>query len=348
MRDLFLVILTVGLQLYSGSGYVIAAPEPTPPIATNVRPRIACDAPVFKFGDRDETETVEHTFVISNTGSKPLEILKIKAACGCTATSMGRRILPPGESENLKATLKLKGRRGLQKKSIRVQSNDATQPVLTLWMEGTARVELALDSAFVNFGQLSSKNAASERLTHLLSRDSTIEITDIQGASERFEVTAQSDAKGLQRDIRVRLIPPFTKGYIRGDFTIYTSHTNHAPLRLSVSGMMPAGIMVMPRKIMLRGQHPTGVRRLIIVRAGSIEKFKVLDVEVPDKRITWKLSVLRPGTYRIALEDVPVDKALNGKAVTIVTDAKGYERLEIPVEVNVVAAPTLWRRPGTR
>ncbi|MBL7114918.1 MAG: DUF1573 domain-containing protein [Kiritimatiellae bacterium] len=334
-------IYIAGLLLFFCSEQIISAPEHGTPTATGAAPRIACDAPVYTFGERDESETIVHTFVIRNTGTTPLEILKVKAACGCTATSMNRRLLPPGESENLKATLKLKGRRGIQKKSIRVHSNDPSRPVLTLWLEGTARVELAIETSFINFGQLSSENFTSERFTHLLSRDPTIEIMDIQGTSKHFEVTAQPDKKGLMRNVRIRLSPPFAKGFMRSDFTIHTTHTNQVPLKLSVSAMMPAGITVIPRHILLRGQHPAGVRRLIIVRAGSIAKFNVLDVELPDKRITWKLSTLRPGTYRIALENIPVDKALNRKVVTILTDAKGYERLDIPIEVvpNIATAP---------
>jgi hypothetical protein len=73
------------------------------------------------------------------------------------------------------------------------------------------------------------------------------------------------------------------------------------------------------------------------VRAGAIQTFAVLGVDVPDERIKVQTETVGPSNYRITLTDIPIDTALHGKQVVVRTDAKGFE--SIPLDIRVTIDP---------
>lgn len=68
--------LTVTLILAMPCGLVHAQSNPSNP------PALICDQPSYDFGEMDNRKTVEHTFVIRNTGDRPVEITKLFSADG--------------------------------------------------------------------------------------------------------------------------------------------------------------------------------------------------------------------------------------------------------------------------
>jgi hypothetical protein len=99
-------------------------------------PRIVCDATMYDFGERVDIRPVSHVFTIRNTGGSPLDIRRVRACCGATAR-MGTMLIPPGSNTTLTISLWLNGRRGNQRKSFYVSSNDPQTPNLQLVFIGT-------------------------------------------------------------------------------------------------------------------------------------------------------------------------------------------------------------------
>ena len=83
-----------------------------------LKPRIVCDAPIFDFGERNNSEFVEHDFPIRNAGTLSLEIRNVHASCGCTAVKPSQNVIPPGGEASIGARLDLRGRNGYQQKTI--------------------------------------------------------------------------------------------------------------------------------------------------------------------------------------------------------------------------------------
>ena len=55
-----------------------AAAAPAAPEAP-LAPRIVCDEPLFDFGEKNNTEFVEHDYPIRNSGTLSLEIRNVRA-----------------------------------------------------------------------------------------------------------------------------------------------------------------------------------------------------------------------------------------------------------------------------
>jgi len=87
-------------------------------------PTLYVEEPTYDFGSVLEGFAVRHTFVIQNVGDETLEILRIRASCGCTTAQLSTDHLAPGEAVNLEILINTTGFGGKISKSIYVYSND--------------------------------------------------------------------------------------------------------------------------------------------------------------------------------------------------------------------------------
>ncbi|MDB4285692.1 DUF1573 domain-containing protein [bacterium] len=98
-------------------------------------PNIMFERTEFKGGSIIEGEKMDITYKFTNTGGSDLVIESVKASCGCTATSPKDKIIAPGASSEIIATFDSRGRKGNQKKTITVKSNDPDQRAIILSLE---------------------------------------------------------------------------------------------------------------------------------------------------------------------------------------------------------------------
>ena len=97
-----------------------------------VGPKISAQQLEHNFGDVNQGDVVSHSFALSNNGGDLLNILDVKASCGCTAANPDKNSLKPGETTNLVVSFNSKGRKGVQTKTVTVKTNDKENPTLTL------------------------------------------------------------------------------------------------------------------------------------------------------------------------------------------------------------------------
>lgn len=86
------------------------------------------DKEIHDFGK--VTEGVENhcTFVVTNTGTKPLILSDVKASCGCTTPSKPEGPIAPGKSDKIEVGFKPNGK-GVNEKTITITAN--TEPRIT-------------------------------------------------------------------------------------------------------------------------------------------------------------------------------------------------------------------------
>lgn len=85
---------------------------------------ISADELTYNFGTIAEADgPASHTFVVKNTGDKPLVITRITASCGCTQPEWTKEPISPGKTGNVKVTYNPKGRPGPFYKTISIFSN---------------------------------------------------------------------------------------------------------------------------------------------------------------------------------------------------------------------------------
>lgn len=183
-------------------------------------PKAVCPEPDYDFGELENTETVEHDYVIRNEGELSLEILSVKPSCGCTAVSPSQKVIPPGGEGSVHATFGLQNRSGYQDKSITVTCNDPARPTFLLRLHGTAVQSVRAVPSSVFFGRVGAGSVRSRTF-------------DVASSRGRFEVvSAEVDSPWISleegeenpdpgvKTYRVALADDAPAGDVRGTATI--------------------------------------------------------------------------------------------------------------------------------
>ncbi len=100
-------------------------------------PKVHFSSKTFDFGTISNDKPAEYEFILTNKGQRNLIIRKVRASCGCTVVHPQKNTLAPGESTGITARFNPSGRKGNQKKSISVVTNDPKQAKTILWIQGT-------------------------------------------------------------------------------------------------------------------------------------------------------------------------------------------------------------------
>ena len=82
------------------------------------------------FGKIPDTAPVETSFVVTNTGDKPLLITNAQGSCGCTVPDYPKDPIAPGESRDMKVSFNPNGKEGVNNKTVTITAN--TEPATTI------------------------------------------------------------------------------------------------------------------------------------------------------------------------------------------------------------------------
>lgn len=98
-------------------------------LAVVAAPRIEVDSDTYDFGTILEGFSVNHTFVLTNTGDETFVINRVRTTCGCTTMELLTDELRPGQSVELKASVNTTGFGGRKiSKAIYIYSDDPKYP----------------------------------------------------------------------------------------------------------------------------------------------------------------------------------------------------------------------------
>ncbi len=100
-------------------------------------PKIEIEERNHNFGKvSKEQKEIETVFHFKNSGKSDLVIRKIRTTCGCTTANLEKKVLKPGETSSFQAVFTPGSRKGVQRKSIYIISNDPKNPEVRLMITG--------------------------------------------------------------------------------------------------------------------------------------------------------------------------------------------------------------------
>ncbi len=159
-------VLITALSLIALPGLVWAASN-TPATTEAVDGNLKVSELEWDFGYIPKGATVTHRFVLTNVGDKPMKIVKVKPACGCTNAPLTKDLLQPGESTDLEVAFNSRGYTGKATKSVNINTDDSLNPVTILKFStdvGSAVPTLIFDPQEVNFDSVMLGKKASKKL----------------------------------------------------------------------------------------------------------------------------------------------------------------------------------------
>ncbi len=87
-------------------------------------PHMEIEPAEHDFGRTRQEQKLVYDFLVRNTGTEDLTLLRIATSCGCAAALPAEHVVPPGGSTTLSVTLETRKFKGVLERSISVASND--------------------------------------------------------------------------------------------------------------------------------------------------------------------------------------------------------------------------------
>jgi len=195
---------------------------------------LTCVEKTFDFGESSAGETVEHRFVVRNTGRREVEIRRLLSSCGCLTAEAPQQHLAPGEEMSIPVQISLKGLRGRIQKSVVVKSNDPRQPALVLFVAGRVRSRFSLDPERVSFGDVVAGRSPVVRVQ--VQADPGCEVQTVKSGAAAVNATLKPRAGGEPAVIEARVSPGAGVGPFKGSIVVSTTAEGESEIAIPVSG----------------------------------------------------------------------------------------------------------------
>lgn len=273
-RHLRLVI--VPLLLVALPAAAAAAPHPQAgdpaaggPTGEADGPRVVVDEPVLDVGKVPVGETVEAAFTLRNEGAAPLEITRVKPACGCTVAEYDE-VIAPGGTGTVRAEVDTTNILGPNAKTVTVYTDDPASPRVRLTIKSNVQPFLLVQPGYARFtslvqGEVPDDGAETSsqlvwaddfddlRVLSVESPKSWIEVSHREaGADER-----EPGFEGRQWRIDVSITGDAPTGPFADHVVVTTNHPDQQELKIPVSGFIRPLIGVTPPRVELGAVDPS-------------------------------------------------------------------------------------------
>ena len=192
------------------------------------RPSVAhavFENPVYDFGFAGPEQEIIHTFNFTNTGSVPLLIDNVSADCGCSASLVSEKEMPPGSKCEILVQCQTMRYEGKQEKHVIVYSNDPETPEIELTIKGIIKRYIVVTPSWISFDKVKKGETLTKRVRLLqLSKDKLV-LRKVEADKNFFKVSAswfdEGNSKGF--DVDVTLKPDVPAGHLNDVITLHTN-----------------------------------------------------------------------------------------------------------------------------
>lgn len=316
-------------------GAFILAGLPAAPGETAKGPRIFCEEREFNFGKADNQGSVEHTFVIKNTGDTTLEISNVRASCGCTVANISSKVLKPEEESQVTAKLNLQGRTGHQSKVVTIDSNDPENPQYQLRLMGEALAAIKVQPERLMFGQVSAGQESILEVELEGLPETSFSIQSIDPGHEGITVEQETLDENRKYRLSITLAAPAAPGNVNAVVRVNTDNPARPVISIPVFAEVKGSIVFAPPEITLSAKaSETPLTRYIILRSGSDTRFEITGIETPDPAMTTGVFPFGDHGQRVQIDNITASPELNGKEIVIRTNTDHTPEIRVPLRVQ--------------
>lgn len=203
-------------------------------------PKLVVEQPEFNFGEVFQGESVPHAFVFTNRGDQPLVITKVRSSCGCTAALASSRELAPGESGEIQANFDSARFRGPISKTIYLYTNDASRPVMQLFLKGTVKEMVKVTPKQLNLGTVSLETPAVQEFTLVNQSERPLLLQAPTTTAHELTATLETEELGAGQQVVVQVEFTPKEGQVRfsGYVLIGVEDSPQRELRIPVYAMV--------------------------------------------------------------------------------------------------------------
>lgn len=238
------VILTQSQAASADNYKLFAQNQPAAEEKSSAAPskaNIHFDAREFDFGTVEQGNSVDHVFVVKNTGTDPLLIDRVQTSCGCTAAVTSAKTILPNETGTIKTTFNSARFNGEINKTITVYSNDSDEPAVRLTIKGKVLTDVVVvPQRELFFGLVEYKKPVSKSFLLTQGGDKPLEVKkvecDLAFAKTEILAGAAGDKKTYQVIVTITEKAPV--GRFEGMVKIHTNLASNPVIERQVIGVV--------------------------------------------------------------------------------------------------------------
>lgn len=311
-REPHLAILPSVLILALVAAAILPAPSAR---AAEGAPKAVVAEPVVDAGEVPVGERVEAEFTLENRGTAPLEIVRVRPACGCTVAEYDETIAP-GATGSVRAVVDTTNLVGPNAKAVTVYTNDPDNPRIQLTVKSNPRPFLVVEPGYARFTSFVHGEEAESQPQLLWADDfEGLEVTGVEtpepwiGASFRRAAEAErsEDGAGPQWRIDVTLAPEAPVGPMADRVVVRTNHPRQTTIEIPVSGFVRPMVAVTPPRVDFGRVDPSEEQQWgILVRNFGAEPLEIREVRSTVPGIDVDVEPLEEGQrYKLVFTPTP-------------------------------------------
>lgn len=360
------LICAAGLLTLAGTAFAQNQPQPGKPMApitpqpalqpTNKGGAFEFETMVHDWGAIGDEEPVKTSFKFKNVSDRTVKIINTKTSCGCTVGTPTKQVLAPGEEAAVEVTYNPKGKRGLELKTITLETDYAPQPAVELHLKALVRPRLVIEPSSVWFGDL-KLNESKEQEVSVMSRMEGFQVTGFTCSDPKFQVESlgadkvEMDGGTVDRvRFKTRFVGDAPIGTYSTALSLATNDPKNPTYTVSLACRVVGELQPVPERMFVAmgaAQQPWTAEVQLTSRAQK--DFEIYSVEPVDAPAEMKIVVdaLSGSAQQPAARNTYRIKA-SGTTPGAVTDIRGGIRVRTNVqgmEDFTIPLMGLWRGP---
>jgi hypothetical protein len=269
---------------------------------------IRFDEEIHDFGQVESGEDIIYSFVFTNTGTRPLIIEQVKAACPCTKVSGWDNKVSPGKKGKIPVTFNLENYNGETAKVIFVTTNVPGRKSIQLTLKGMVIIPIEIIPLSSWLGEVEKDTKSFISSFEIKNNlDTPLEITEIippQGINIEYSLVTIVENEKYQLDYTV--LPPFIGSEtVSHRFTLKTNNKKYEYLYPQFHYHIPLPVKVFPARLSVDTLRlaDESLTLDIDVKISLDVPVSIIDVKIPGQgdasagRLTWKVKELVKDKY---------------------------------------------------
>jgi hypothetical protein len=177
------------------------------------------------FGKVFQGSLLKHDVTIKNVGTDTLVINNVIASCGCTATIVDKKVLPPNETSKVTITFNPKNFHNEVTKRVTVKSNDPLSPEVNVQFKVKIVDILSINPNYIWYSNVRLDTTYLRTVSLVNSSDKPLTILSVKDPAQQIQTSLKR--KKLAPGEKVELTTTFhpkQRGTIQGAIEIMTDH----------------------------------------------------------------------------------------------------------------------------
>lgn len=275
-----------------------------------------------------------HTFTVTNIYDVPLQVIDIRAECGCLKAYPPNRVLQPNEQAEFAVTMNAGAFKGPLTKKLLVTVGPRYLSTAELRFTATSREDVSVTPGQIDFGIVRAGARQSKTVTlKYTGRTRDWKVTRSEMTGTACEVEVKETARGfLSTDytVTVGLKDAATAGRLAETITLQTSDPATPTVTVAVVGTVLPPVAATPDRVEFRAGQPGKAQ--VIVRAQA--ECSLAGVADDGDGVSLDTFPGRRHIHVVTVRYEPNETAVGRKVVRLKTDLPGRPEAVVVVDVK--------------